>query len=69
MTNKSSIDKIEHFGDRYSLVSGYQNGRYVVAAYEGQNQIRSLCSDDINAAITYEKLKYWLSKKETHTNN
>lgn len=65
-TYKASIEKIEHFSERYTLVSGYQNGQFVVAAYEGQNQIKSLSSDDMNAVSTYESLKQWLSDKASH---
>lgn len=65
-TNRASIEKIEHFGERYTLVSGYQNGQFVVAAYEGQKQIKSLSSDDMNSVSTYESLKQWLSDKASH---
>lgn len=64
--NKTNIEKIEQFGENYTLVSGYQNGHFFVAAYEGQKQIKSLISDDMNTVNTYEILKQWLSDKASH---
>lgn len=52
-----TIEKIEHIDERHCLISGYRNGMFHAAAYEGTYPIKSVSADDLNAVGVYENLK------------